>query len=106
MRPEEIAAFGELASEAAAGTAGHIKDMHAGIAKRVWSAVGPMAGPVRIAHDRIATRTYEAARGRTRALAKAGANVAGNVRPPASPSIAHTPAARAVLAALNRPCGG
>ena len=101
MRPEEIAAFGELASEAAAGTAGHIKDMHEGIAKRVWSAVGPMAVPVRIAHDRIATRTYEAARGLTRALVKAGANVASNVRPPDSPSIEQSPAGRAVLGALN-----
>ena len=70
-----------------AAIAGHIKDMHEGIAKRVWSAVGPMAVPVRIAHDRIATRTYEAARGLTRALVKAGANVASNVRPPDSPSI-------------------
>jgi hypothetical protein len=54
MRPEEIAGFGDLAGEAAAGAAKQIHELHVGIAGRVWRHVGPAALPVRVAHDRIA----------------------------------------------------
>ena len=54
MRPEEIAALGDLASEAAAGAARQIHEVHLGIAGRVWRRVGPAALPVKLAHDRIA----------------------------------------------------
>jgi hypothetical protein len=35
MRPEELTAFGDLASEAAAGATRQIHEMHTGIAGRV-----------------------------------------------------------------------
>jgi hypothetical protein len=41
MRREEVAALGDLAGDAAAGTAVQLHQVHAGIAKRVWKAVGP-----------------------------------------------------------------
>ena len=62
MRPEEIAALGDLAGEAAAGAARQIHELHTGIAGRVWGRVGPAALPVKLVHDRIARSAYSAAR--------------------------------------------
>jgi pimeloyl-ACP methyl ester carboxylesterase len=101
VRPEEILAFGELAGEAAAGTAGHIKDMHEGIAKRVWAAVGPTAVPIRLAHDRIAKGAYRAAGQLTGALVRAGANAASSRWRADAPSIEASATGRVVLGALN-----
>ena len=101
MRPEEIAALGDLASEAAAGATRHIHELHTGIAGRVWRRVGPASIPVRIAHDRIARTAYEAAGELTRAVVRAGAQAASAAQSPNSPSIERTPAGRAVVSALN-----
>ncbi len=101
MRPEEIAAFGDLASEAAAGATRQIHEMHTGIARRVWRRVGPAAIPVRIAHDRIAERAYAAAGELTRAVVRAGANAASATRPADAPSVQRSAAGRAVVSALN-----
>ena len=76
MRREEIAALGELAGEAAAGATRQIHELHAGIAGRVWSRVGPAALPVRVAHDRIARGAYSAAGELTRSVVSAGAYAA------------------------------
>ena len=101
MRPEEIAALGDLAGEAAAGATRQIHEMHTGIARRVWHRVGPASLPVRIAHDRIARRAYAAAGELTRAVVRAGAHAASAARAPDSPSMERSPAGRAVLSALN-----
>jgi pimeloyl-ACP methyl ester carboxylesterase len=101
MRPEEIAAFGELASEAAAGATEQIHEMHSGIARRVWRHVGPAAIPVRIAHDRIARTAYSAAGELTRAVVRVGAQAASAARAPDAPSVQRSPAGRAVVSALN-----
>lgn len=101
MRPEELAAFGDLASEAAAGATSQIHEMHTGIARRVWRRVGPAAIPVRIAHDRIARTAYSAAGELTRAVVRAGARAASAARPPDGPSVQGSPAGRAVVSALN-----
>jgi pimeloyl-ACP methyl ester carboxylesterase len=101
MRPDEIAALGDLASEAAAGATQQIREMHDGIARRVWRRVGPAALPVRLAHDRIATSAYAAAGELTRAVVRAGAHAASATCPPDAPSVQRSPAGRAVLSALN-----
>ncbi len=101
MRPDEIAALGDLASEAAAGATRQIRELHTGIAGRVWRRVGPASLPVRLVHDRIAGRAYEAAGEVTRAVVRAGAHAASAARAPDSPSIERTPAGRAVVSALN-----
>jgi pimeloyl-ACP methyl ester carboxylesterase len=101
MRPEEIAALGDLAGEAAAGATRQIQEMHDGIARRVWRRVGPAALPVRLAHDRIATGAYAAAGELTRAVVRAGAHAASATRGQDAPSVQRTPAGRAVLSALN-----
>jgi pimeloyl-ACP methyl ester carboxylesterase len=101
VRPEEITALGDLAGEAAAGTAKQIHEMHTGIAGRVWRRVGPAAIPVRIAHDRIARGAYSAASELTRAVVRAGAHAASAVQPADAQSIERSPAGRAVVSALN-----
>ena len=101
MRPEEIAALGDLAGEAAAGATRQIRELHDGIARRVWRRVGPAALPVRLAHDRIASSAYSAAGELTRQVVRAGAHAASLARSPDAPSIERTPAGRLVVSALN-----
>jgi pimeloyl-ACP methyl ester carboxylesterase len=101
MRPEEIAALGDLAGEAAAGAAHHIHELHTGIAERVWGRVGPAAVPARIAHDAIARGAYSAASQLTRSVVRAGAHAASRARSADAPSIQGSPAGRLVVSALN-----
>jgi pimeloyl-ACP methyl ester carboxylesterase len=101
MRPEEIAALGDLAGEAAAGATRQIHELHDGIAQRVWRRVGPAALPVRLAHDRIANSAYSVAGELTRQVVRAGANAASLARSPDATSIERTPAGRLVVSALN-----
>jgi pimeloyl-ACP methyl ester carboxylesterase len=101
MRPEEIAAVGDLAGEAAAGTALQIHQIHAGIAQRVWSLVGPAALPVRVVHDQVARGAYLAAGKIARAAVRTGAFALSAARSPDAPSIEQSASGRAVIGALN-----
>ena len=101
MRPEEIVAFGDLASEAAAGATKQIHEIHTGIAGRVWRQVGPASTPVRIVHDRIAHGAYAAVGELTRAVVRAGAHAASAAKSPDSASMQASPGGRAVVSALN-----
>jgi triacylglycerol esterase/lipase EstA (alpha/beta hydrolase family) len=101
MQREEITALGQLAGDAAAGTAVQIYELHAGIARRVWRAVGPAAIPVRFVHDKVAGTAYSAARELTRTVVQAGANAASVIQPPDATSIQASPVGRAVMGALN-----
>ncbi len=101
MRPEEIAALGDLAGDAAAGATKQIHEMHTGIARRVWRRVGPTSIPVRIAHDRIARTAYSAAGELTRSVVRAGAQAASAAQSPDSPSVQRSPAGRVLVSALN-----
>ena len=101
MRPEEIAALGDLAGDAAAGATRQIHELHTGIAGRVWTRVGPAALPVKLAHDRIARGAYAAAGKLTRQVVRAGAHAASRARSPDAPSIERTPAGRVMVSALN-----
>jgi len=101
MRPEEIAALGDLAGDAAAGATKQIHELHTGIAGRVWRRVGPASIPIKIAHDRITRTAYSAAGEFTRTVVRAGAQAASAAQSPDSPSVQRSPAGRAVLSALN-----
>ena len=64
MRRDEVKALGDLAGEAAAGIAEQARDVHAGVAQRVFGALrvlGPAAEPVRVIHDGISRVAYAAA---------------------------------------------
>jgi pimeloyl-ACP methyl ester carboxylesterase len=101
MRREEITALGELAGDAAGGLATQIHQMHAGIAGRVWRAVGPAAIPVRLVHDRLADGGYAAAGRLTRGLVRGGSRALSRLQTPQADSIDRSPAGRAVVGALN-----
>src|SRR4051794_38717046 len=94
MRPEETSALGEVGGEAVAGLAGHVRDLHEGIAERVWRSVGPTATPVRAVHDRVATAVYGAVGRSLLAGARAGARAASVRTPPGSPSVERSPVGR------------
>jgi pimeloyl-ACP methyl ester carboxylesterase len=101
VRREEIAAFGQLAGDAAGGLTSQIEQMHRGIAARVWRWVGPAGIPVRLVHDQVASRGYAAARQVTRRLVSGGISALGARQRPEAPSIERTTGGRAVVGALN-----
>jgi pimeloyl-ACP methyl ester carboxylesterase len=101
VRREEIAAFGQLAGDAAGGLTSQIQQMHQGIAGRVWRWVGPAARPVRVVHDQIAERGYAAARELTRGIVSGGIGALGATQPREAPSLERTVGGRAVVGALN-----
>lgn len=101
MRREEIAAFGELAGDAAGGLTSQIRQMHSGIAERVWRAVGPAGIPVRLVHDEVAGRGYSAAARLTRGIVKRGVSALGAAQSEEGESIERTVMGRAVVGALN-----
>ena len=101
MRREELSALGELTGDAAGGLTDQIQELHEGIARRVWRAVGPTAAPVRVAHDQIARGAYTFARGLTRAAVRGGALAFSATRPAHAESIERTPLGRAAVGALN-----
>jgi pimeloyl-ACP methyl ester carboxylesterase len=101
MRPEEARALGRLGSEAAAGIAVQARDVHAGIAGRVFGLLGRPAEPVRVAHDQISAGTYAAARALTGSLVRGGALAYGLTRARDAPSLGERPTGRAVIGAIN-----
>jgi PGAP1-like protein len=99
MRKSEIEAVGDLAGEALAAAGTLVSDMHRGIAKRPFEALGPAAAPVRTVHDGISRAVYggvrSALRGGARALASA-------VPAPAeAPALADSTGGALAVAALN-----
>jgi pimeloyl-ACP methyl ester carboxylesterase len=101
MRRDELRALGSLAGEAAAGITGQARELHEGIAARVFRALGPPAMPVRVAHDRISAGAYAAASALSGAVVKGGAAAASFARPEDAPSIAEAARGRVVLGAIN-----
>jgi pimeloyl-ACP methyl ester carboxylesterase len=101
MRPDEVSALGELAGEAAAGLAVQVRDMHEGIAHRVFGALGAAAAPVRLIHDQVADGAYGVARTVSGAVVRGSVRAIGAVRPPNAPSIEESLAGRLALGALN-----
>jgi pimeloyl-ACP methyl ester carboxylesterase len=101
MRPEEISAAGELAGEAVGHLALQIRDMHQGIAGRVFGALGDAAKPARVMHDGIAEGAYAAARGLAKGLVHGGVLAASAARRPDAPSLEQSVTGRLAIGALN-----
>ncbi len=101
MQPDEITAAGELAGEAAGHLALQIREMHHGIAGRVFDALGDAAKPVQVLHDGIAEGAYAAARGLTKGLVRGGALAFSATRGPGAPSVEHSLRGRLAVGALN-----
>jgi PGAP1-like protein len=60
MRRRDIRAVGLLASEASGVVTTLVRDMHAGIAGRVFSSVGPSSRPTQLIHDGLTRVIYGA----------------------------------------------
>jgi hypothetical protein len=101
MRRDELRALGDLAGDAAAGIATQAREVHEGIAARVFGALGPTAAPVRIAHDQISGRAYAAASALTGAVVRGGAAAASLARREDAPSLTDAPRGRLAVGAIN-----
>jgi pimeloyl-ACP methyl ester carboxylesterase len=96
---EERRALARIATDEAAGLPGGVGGVHAAIADRVFSALGPTAAPVQVLHDGISRGAYRGVRGGMRLLGRA-AGAALERRPQERPP-STTPRGAAVIAAVN-----
>lgn len=82
MQRTDIRAVGDLAGEATTVLTTLVRGVHAGIASRVFNAIGPAAMPTRTIHDAITRTVYTGVdrglRGATRAAAMVAAEIWGN----------------------------
>jgi pimeloyl-ACP methyl ester carboxylesterase len=101
MRPDEVRALGDLAGEAAAGVAGQVREVHQGVARRVFRSLGPGAAPVQTVHDRVAAGAYTGAHRLTGALVRGGARVYSVTRSSDEPAMDQSLQGRLALGALN-----
>jgi pimeloyl-ACP methyl ester carboxylesterase len=101
MRREEARALGQLGGRAAAGIAVQARDVHAGIAERVFGLLGRPAEPIRLAHDQISAGAYAAARALTGSIVRGGAFAYGLTRTEDAPPLGAGVTGRAVVGAIN-----
>jgi hypothetical protein len=104
MRREEITALGELAAEGAAGVVGQVRDVHAGVARRVFGSLrvlGGAAEPVRLIHDGLSAGAYAAAGTLTGALVRGGAGAISLTRSHDDPSVLESVPGRVAVGAIN-----
>jgi pimeloyl-ACP methyl ester carboxylesterase len=104
MRPDEAAGLGDLAGDAARGASDGVREIHYGIARRVFDSV-PGSAPVRIVHDLIANGVYTAVGRSAGTLARAGVKAAALGSGGEARSIHSSPAGRTALGALNAAIG-
>jgi PGAP1-like protein len=104
MRRDEATALGALAGEAAAGIAGQVRDVHAGVAQRVFGALrvlGPAAGPARLIHDGVARAAYASAGALTGAVVRGGAGAFGLTRSDDARSLTDSTPGRLAVGSIN-----
>lgn len=105
MTPNEAASTARLGGRVASGITAHVENVHQGIAQRVFGTLGPVASPVRVVHDGVATMAY---RSIGAALKYAGVAAGTGLRavvPANAGSLDAHPAANQALAALNAVAG-
>ncbi|MBV8929392.1 MAG: hypothetical protein JO152_09740 [Mycobacteriaceae bacterium] len=79
MQRRDIKSVGELAGEASGVLATLVRDMHAGIAGRVFGAVGPSARTTQVIHDGITRAVYGAVDSGLRGASSFGGTVASEL---------------------------
>lgn len=102
MQADEIRSLADLAGEGTRVLTTLVRDIHRGIAGRVFGTIGPAAAPVRVVHDTTASTIYSlvdhAVRG---SLYGAGALAANTCSNEDDETIEARPRIAGVLAALN-----
>jgi hypothetical protein len=68
VQTREIRSVADLGGEAAGALTTLVGDIHAGIASRVFDAIGPAAEPTQIIHDTVARTVYGGVDGGIRGL--------------------------------------
>ena len=101
MRGSELKAAGELAGEALGGTGAIVRDVHRGVAGRVFGLLGNAAAPVRVAHDGISTAVHASVRAGLRAVPRGGGRALALRIAPDAPRLADTPRGAFALGAIN-----
>lgn len=104
MRRDELRALGALAGDAAAGIAGQARDVHIGVAERVFGSLqglGPPVDAVRAIHDTVSAGAYAGARRLTGAVVRSGATALSLTRPHDAPSLREHPRGRLAVGAIN-----
>jgi pimeloyl-ACP methyl ester carboxylesterase len=102
MQRRDVRAAGDLAGEAAGVVTTLVWDMHAGIAGRVFSSVGPSSRPTQIVHDGIAAAVYGAVDHGLRGALTVGGAVASEVwGHDTDRSLESRPRAAGAIAAVN-----
>ena len=79
MRERDIRSVAGLAGEAGTVLTSLVRDMHLGIAGRVFSAVGPVSKPTQVVHDAISATVYRAVDGGIRGATHGGGALAGRL---------------------------
>jgi pimeloyl-ACP methyl ester carboxylesterase len=106
VQRHEIRSLADLAGEGTRVLTTLVRDMHSGIAGRVFDAVGPASRPVQVIHDTTAAITYQvvdaAVRGSLRSAGALAAEAWGNDDPEAvQQTVQAHPAASGAIAAVN-----
>lgn len=102
MQRHEIRSLADLAGEGTRVLTALVRDMHSGIAGRVFDSVGPASKPVQVIHDAIAAITYHAVDRAVRgSLGGAGALAAEAWSNDDNDTIQAHPAAGGAIAAVN-----
>ncbi|HEY2260212.1 MAG TPA: hypothetical protein VGH45_10895 [Solirubrobacteraceae bacterium] len=101
MRPDEIRALGDLAGDAAASVAGQVREVHQGVAKRVFRSLGPTGSVVQAIHDRVADGAYAGAHNVTGTLVRSGARAYSHTRSDDEPTMEQSVSGRLAMGALN-----
>ena len=94
-------AAGGLAAEALGGAGAIVRDVHRGVAGRVFGMLGEVAAPVRLAHDGISTLAHASVTAGLRAVPKGGGRALALSAPPDAPSLADSPRGSFALGAIN-----
>ena len=94
-------AAGELAAEALGGAGAIVRDVHRGVARRVFGMLGVGAAPVRLAHDGISTLAHASVRAGLRTLPQGSGRALALASPPDAPSLADSPRGSFALGAIN-----
>ena len=102
MQRHEIQSLADLAGEGTRVVTTLVRDMHSGIASRVFDSVGPASKPVQVIHDATATITYRLVDGAIRgSLHGAGAVAAEAWSNDDDATVQSHPAAAGAIAAVN-----
>lgn len=102
MKGQEIRSLADLAGEGTHVVTTLVRDMHSGIARRVFGSIGPLSKPVEVVHNTVAGATYHGVDRAIRASLRGAGELAAETRGnDDDDTVESHPTVAGVLAALN-----